>query len=191
MVNSNSSCEDVARFETLYGANYKAIYTYVYRRVPLARTDVADIVSDTFIIAWRRIGDLPAAPQDRPWLFGVARLRLLEYHRINWHLARLSSRLEAEHLRADHPESATDLRCLRVQVALNELRQLDREVLTLIYWDGLSHAETASVLGCSINAVALRVKKAKVRLHNKLNLSSVDLTSNTSPLPIIRKEQLP
>jgi RNA polymerase sigma factor (sigma-70 family) len=191
MVNSNSSCEDVARFETLYGANYKAIYTYVYRRVPLARTDVADIVSDTFIIAWRRIGDLPAAPQDRPWLFGVARLRLLEYHRSNWHLARLSSRLGAEHLRADHPESATDLRCLRVQVALNELRQLDREVLTLIYWDGLSHAETASVLGCSINAVALRVKKAKVRLHNKLNLSSVDLTSNTSPLPIIRKEQLP
>ena len=78
-------------------------------------------------------------------------------------------------------------------MALKELRQMDREVLTLVYWDGLSHAETASVLGCSVNAVALRVKKAKVRLHDKLtsNISSFDLASKIWPLSIIRKDQLP
>jgi 4-hydroxyphenylpyruvate dioxygenase-like putative hemolysin len=51
----------------------------------------------------------------------------------------------------------------------------------------------ASVLGCSVNAVALRVKKAKVRLQDKLTSgsSTVDLATKISPLPITQKEQLP
>lgn len=190
---TESSRENLVKFEILYSANYKDIYAYVYRRLPYSTLDVADIVSDTFTTAWRRIGDLPAAPQDRPWLFGVARLRLLEHQRSRVHLQRLFSRLQAESSRVSPSDLAADPRYLRIRMALKELRQMDREVLTLVYWDGLNHAETASVLGCSVNAVALRIKKAKVRLHRKLtsNLSSFDLASKISPLSIIRKEQLP
>jgi RNA polymerase sigma factor (sigma-70 family) len=190
---TESSRENVVKFEILYNANYKDIYAYVYRRYPHSTSEVADIVSDVFTTAWRRIGDLPAAPQDRPWLFGVARLRLLEHQRSHFHLQRLFSRLEAEPSRVNPSDFAADPRYLRIRMALKELRQMDREVLTLVYWDGLSHHEVASVLGCSVNAVALRVKKAKVRLQDKLTSgsSTVDLATKISPLPITQKEQLP
>jgi RNA polymerase sigma-70 factor (ECF subfamily) len=80
-----------------------------------------------------------------------------------------------------------------VRAALQELRPLDREVILLVYWDGLSHVEAGSVLGCSVNAVALRVKKAKARLETKLGFSSpkVDFSKDTSSMPITPKEQLP
>jgi RNA polymerase sigma factor (sigma-70 family) len=190
---TESSRENLVNFEILYSASYKDIYSYVYRRLPYSTSDVADIVSDVFTTAWRRIGDLPAAPQDRPWLFGVARLRLLEHQRSHFHLQRLFSRLEAEPSRVNPSDFAADPRYLRIRMALKELRQMDREVLTLVYWDGLSHHEVASVLGCSVNAVALRVKKAKVRLQDKLTSgsSTVDLATKISPLPITQKEQLP
>ena len=193
MVTSQASREDNAKFEALYEANYKPIYAYVYRRVPHSPSDVPDVVSEVFATAWRRISDLPPAPEDRLWLFGVAHNCLLE-HRRRWsHRLQLLSHLGAQPNRIELLETAVDPLHLRVRAALQELRPLDREVILLVYWDGLSHVEAASVLGCSINAVALRIKKAKARLETKLGFSSpaADFSKDTSSIPISPKEQLP
>jgi RNA polymerase sigma-70 factor (ECF subfamily) len=189
----DSSDDDRLRFEVAYEANYKDIFAYVYRRVSQRTPDVDDIVADVFTTAWRRLDDLPAAPQDRLWLFGVARMCVLEHRRRQHHNMRLIARLDTESAHGVWSDRVGSSRFGRVHGALNGLRERDQEVLTLIYWDGLSHADAASVLDCSVNAVALRVKKAKARLHDKLmsDMSSTGRTSKTSPLPIIRKEQLP
>ena len=193
MVTPQVSRENYAKFETLYEANYKPIYAYVYRRVPHSSSDVPDVVSEVFATAWRRISDLPPAPQDRLWLFGVAHNCLLEHHRRWSHRLQLLSHLGAQPNRVELLETAVDSLHLRVRAALQELRPLDREVILLVYWDGLSHVEAASVLGCSVNAVALRIKKAKARLEAKLGFSSpaADLSKDTSSIPISPKEQLP
>ena len=81
MVTPKASRQDYEKFEALYEANYKPIYAYIYRRVPHSASDVPDVVSEVFATAWRRISDLPPAPQDRLWLFGVARNCLLGHHR--------------------------------------------------------------------------------------------------------------
>ena len=191
MVTPQTSREDHAKFEALYLSNYKPIYAYVRRRV-LRSSDVPDVVSEVFAIAWRRFGDLPASPQDRLWLFGVAHKCLLGHHRRSSHQLRLLSRLGAQPNRIELLDTSVDPEHLRVRAALLELRPFDREVVLLVYWDGLSHAEVASVLGCSVNAVALRIKKAKVRLQIQLGVDSSEasLTSDTSTIPIAPKEQL-
>jgi RNA polymerase sigma factor (sigma-70 family) len=193
MVTFQASREDYAKFEALYAANYKPIYAYVYRRVPHSSSDVPDVVSEVFATAWRRIGDLPPAPEDRLWLFGVAHNCLLEHHRRWSHRLQLLSHLGAQPNRVELLETAVDPLHLQVRAALQELRPLDREVILLVYWDGLSHVEAASVLGCSVNAVALRIKKAKARLETKLGFSSPagDFSKDTSSIPISPKEQLP
>jgi RNA polymerase sigma-70 factor (ECF subfamily) len=108
------------------------------------------------------------------------------------HRLRLLSHLGAQPNKVEILETAADPLHLRVRAALQELRPLDREVIRLVYWDGLSHGEAASVLGCSVNAVALRVKKAKVRLQTRLglDLSATDFCEDTPSLPITSKEQL-
>jgi RNA polymerase sigma-70 factor, ECF subfamily len=45
---------------------------YAVRRLGVA-DDAGDAVADTFAVAWRRIAEVPPPPQDRLWLYGVAR----------------------------------------------------------------------------------------------------------------------
>ena len=191
MVTSQTSRDDHAKFETLYLSNYKPIYAYVRRRA-LQSSDVPDIVSEVFAIAWRRFGDLPASPQDRLWLFGVAHKCLLEHHRRWSRRLRLLSHLGAQPSRIELLDTSVDPQHLRVRAALLELRPFDREVVLLVYWDGLSHAEAATVLGCSVNAVALRIKKAKVRLRIQLGVDApaASFSNDTSSIPIAPKEQM-
>ena len=57
---------------------------------------------------------------------------------------------------------------LRVQAAIARLSPSDRDVLSLVLWEQLTQIEAATVLGCSVNAVALRLRKAKGRLRDEL-----------------------
>jgi RNA polymerase sigma-70 factor (ECF subfamily) len=192
MVTFESPRDDVSRFESLYKSHYKDIYAFVYRRSPAFDSDVSEVVSDVFTTAWRRISDVPPTPQDRLWLFGVARICLLEHQRRHQKSRRLSDRLVALSTRTPPSGLAGGPQSTRVQIALGQLRQSDREILILIFWDELSHAETAALLGCSVNAVALRVKKAKARFHDKLTAGlskSVPCVKNISSQNI-RKEHL-
>jgi RNA polymerase sigma-70 factor (ECF subfamily) len=190
MVTTGSSREAHAKFEALYLAHYKSIYAYVRRRVPQSSPDVPDVVSEVFAVAWRRINDVPPIPQDRPWLFGVAHKCLLQHHRRRSHLLRLVSLLGSQPNHIEFLDTSVDPVHRRMREALLELRPLDREVIILVYWDGLSHAEAAAALGCSANAVALRVKKAKSRLEAQLMPRSPTTTprNETSALPIAPKE---
>jgi len=52
--------------------------------------------------------------------------------------------------------------------AVRRLAPGEREALQLVHWERLSHAEAAAVLGCSANAVAIRVHRARTRLREEL-----------------------
>jgi RimJ/RimL family protein N-acetyltransferase len=57
------------RFERLFRLHYPAVRRYARRRVPPEAVD--DIVSETFLVAWRRLDQVPEEPL--PWLLAVAR----------------------------------------------------------------------------------------------------------------------
>ena len=79
---------------------------------------------------------------------------------------RLSARLHT--LAPEHPETESiALDRLEVRTVVDALQQLsaaDREVLLLAAWEGLSHGEIAAALGCSENAAAIRLHRARKRL---------------------------
>ncbi|MBX6384794.1 MAG: RNA polymerase subunit sigma-24 [Microbispora sp.] len=52
--------------------HYADLLAYVRRRTE-SPEDAADALAETFATAWRRIGDVPAGPPARLWLYGVAR----------------------------------------------------------------------------------------------------------------------
>jgi hypothetical protein len=53
-----------ARFEAVFTAHSGVIYAYARRRV--TKEEAEDVVSEAFLVAWRRLDDLPAEPV--PWL---------------------------------------------------------------------------------------------------------------------------
>ena len=59
-------------FRALFDKNHAALLAYALRRTPDA-SDAAEVMADTMLAAWRRIDDVPAGEETRPWLYGVAR----------------------------------------------------------------------------------------------------------------------
>jgi RNA polymerase sigma factor (sigma-70 family) len=151
------------QFEQVFNRCYRAVYSYAARRVEPAA--VQDVVSETFLIAWRRRAELeePALP----WLLGVARRVAANHRRSDARRGALHERLLLEQpLVHDSGPSARDPRLLGALAGLNER---DREALMLVAWDGLDHRSAAKVMGCSSGAFSVRVHRARGRLARALS----------------------
>jgi len=157
------------RFEEIYDAYSGLILAYAARRTGNA-ADAADIVAETFTVAWRRLGDVPAGDQARPWLYGVARGVLANHHRSIRRRRRLDERAIAEFapLIVVEPADPDGPEAGRIAAALDALSATDRELLTLVGWDGLDPGEIASVLGTSPATVRVRLHRARKRFARLL-----------------------
>ncbi|WBB78257.1 RNA polymerase sigma factor [Micromonospora sp. WMMD882] len=161
-----SGTEHEDRFRRVYAANFEPLLAYALRRVQQPE-DAADVVADTFLVAWRRSRDVPPEAEARLWLYGVARRVLANHHRAGARRERLGDRLR-QRLRGGagvDPGSEVPER-LTVRAALARLGELDREVLMLTFWEGLEPREAAVVLGVSAAAVRTRLSRARARLRD-------------------------
>ena len=60
-----------AQFEALYAAEGRRVLAYALRRTAQP-ADAADVLAEVFLVAWRRLDDVPAGAEARLWLYGVA-----------------------------------------------------------------------------------------------------------------------
>ncbi|GGL58338.1 RNA polymerase sigma factor [Planomonospora parontospora] len=155
------------RFETLYLACYPALYRYALRRCDSV-DDVADVIAETFLVAWRRLDDIPDGDAAVLWLYGTARRVLANQRRGTSRRAALAARLRDE-LSVSRPTISADARVDAVRTAFASLAPADREVLALACWEELTGPQIAAVLGCSSTAVRLRLHRARRRLARLLN----------------------
>ncbi|MHB1584869.1 MAG: RNA polymerase sigma factor [Acidimicrobiales bacterium] len=177
-----------ARFEKLYGDHFASIYRYAIRRT--RPTDVADVVSNVFLTAWRRVADVPDPPDDLLWLYGVARRVVAHQERTESRRLRLLSKLQRQ---IGHAELLIDAAAPpvpgEVSRALRALRPEARELVRLIVWEQLTHAEVAVILDCSVNAVAIRWHRALKRLRRELGVTEKpEPTTALCPPPSITGE---
>ena len=157
------------RFRSAYRTYYRQVYVYFRRRTDIE--SARDGCADTFLVAWRRIDDLPNEPETLAWLYGVARRVLANQWRTRKRTTRLRDRLmgfgsesapspETLVVRAPHIQNVLD--------ALDRLKPIDREVLLLSEWEDQSHKEIAATVGCKPHAVDQRIYRAKHRLEAEL-----------------------
>lgn len=154
--------EDESDFRTVYEANYVAVLGYAMRRVP--SDEAADVAADVFLTAWRRFPDVPRGAEARLWLYATARRVVANRVRSERRRTRLRARLLREP--ADPPQLAPERE--PVGDAFGRLTAADREILSLVAWEGLSADEVARVLGCSANAARIRLHRARRRFAAEL-----------------------
>lgn len=160
----SAMARDETWFRSLHARTADEVARFALRRSPTT-ADADDVVSETFLVAWRRRETVPEPPEDVLWLYGVARNVLANAGRSARRVERLRARLAAEPAPAPI-ETTTELG--DVALALRRLPTLDAELLCLLAWEGLSHAEAAVVLGSTENAVALRASRARRALRTLL-----------------------
>lgn len=160
----------IDRFEQLWTNHSAAVLRYARRRC--FPDDVDDVVAETFVVAWRRLSDAPDRPL--PWLLAICR-------KVAANVTRAHRRRDALHGRIAHSSQTPAAPSAesgavgsglesegRVFAALATLSGVDREVLTLLAWDGLTPAQAAQSMGCSRGAFAVRLYRARRRLRAAL-----------------------
>jgi RNA polymerase sigma-70 factor (ECF subfamily) len=147
------------RFDTLFAEHGPDIVAYCSWRA--GSVEAQDAAAETFLIAWRRLDKIPEGEAARVWLYATARRVIANQRRSARRRAALQERLELEAT----PASRTDPEETHVYEALHRLRPVDREVLLLAEWEGLSPAEIAMVLGCLTVTARGRLHRARRRFR--------------------------
>ena len=174
----DSRTERLRRFERLFAAQYAVVAAYANRRA--TPVDADDAVAETFLVAWRRLDDVP--DDAKPWLFGVARRVLANQRRAARRRDALYDRAATSLTAAGDPVDT------QVLQALARLSEPDREILLLAAWDGLTMVEATAVLGCSRAAAKVRLHRARRRLREELARLQGDRPTTTTRLKECHEE---
>jgi RNA polymerase sigma-70 factor (ECF subfamily) len=167
--------EPEARFREVYNATYADLVRFVQRRVDPSHAE--DVVADAFLVAWRRVEDLPTElGEARAWLFGVAQRVLLNGQRSEQRRHALTIRIADELVAAgDEGLAGVDpefvARRLDLVTAWRRLAPVHQETLSLAVWDGLTGPQAAAVLGISPVAYRLRLTRARRALRRHIDLA--------------------
>jgi RNA polymerase sigma-70 factor (ECF subfamily) len=157
----------VDRFTALYDQHYPKVLAYARARGAWQAAE--DLAAETFLVAWRRLPDVPAAPL--PWLLGVARVLLRNHRRAGGRQEAIAERVGAltgpdDLVGPDLAERVADRAAVRRAMAT--LSDRDRETLTLVAWLDLTPGEAATVVRCSTATFAVRLHRARRRLERAL-----------------------
>ncbi len=157
------------RLARLYEETNAEILAFALRRAS-SPEDAADVVADTFLVAWRRLGEVPFGPRAKLWLFGVARRAVANQRRGELRRERLAGEIREElRRRLADLGSGQGADQAATTEALAQLEEKDREVLLLAGWEELEPREIATVLGISTIAARSRLHRARRRLRDILD----------------------
>ncbi|MCW2286943.1 RNA polymerase sigma-70 factor (ECF subfamily) [Leucobacter luti] len=148
---------------------FDPLASYFYRRLDSSE-DAADAAAETIEILLRKRRSIPKAPEDlRPFAFGVARNVLLHSRRSRLRKDAIQVRLKVELLSAGAGISVGSAeRATELKFALESLSVKDREIVTLVAWEGFSLGEAARAVKLTPEAARKRYSRARQRLREQL-----------------------
>jgi RNA polymerase sigma factor (sigma-70 family) len=163
------------QFNAVFRAHLSEVSRYLGRRVD--PSDVEDIASELFEIAWAKRASIPEG-FELAWLYKTAKYLIANHRRKTQNRARIFAQLS-------FPDSAPSAESIAVadlglSNAWSKLSAADRELLSLWAFEGMDPKQIAVVIEISANAVAIRLTRAKERLRNFLDSeNSETLTTAT------------
>ena len=175
--------EEVAAMEALAGGDDSALnglmnawsqrVTAMLYRMTGNPSVAADLAQETFVRLYLGRARFRPGNSARPfstWLFGIA-ANLARNH-FRWRGRHPESPLDAANEQGVPGDPAASAEAREtgdaIRDAISALPRDQREVLVLSEYEGLSHAEIASVAGCSVKAVERRLSHARETLRREL-----------------------
>jgi len=146
----------------LYERHAHAVFRYLARRAGPPAAE--DLLSEVFVAALTASSRVVAHDSGSalPWLYGIALNVLRRHFRQRPPAEGVTHDLGMDWDAVDDRLDAWAERG-RLRVALEGLSESDRELLLLVSWEGLTHAEAATALGISRVAARSRVHRARMR----------------------------
>jgi RNA polymerase sigma factor (sigma-70 family) len=157
---------DGEAFGRIFDRHRHRVFRHSYRLVAVS-ADADDVVSITFLEAWRRADAVRFVDGSMlPWLLVVATNTARNLTRGSRRYRAMLERLPADqHDDDDRFMNGFDADANRM---LDSLSLADQRILTLCILEDFSEKEAADVLGVPIGTVKSRLSRAKARLATRL-----------------------
>lgn len=163
---------------------YKNYVFTLSLRMVKSREDAEELSQDVFIRAYKYLADFRGASRFSTWLYTIVNNTCISFLRKKRQVVQ-SLDDERVFAAADNLDSGSRAnlveqksRLAMVNAAIGLLPPDDAEVLTLFYKAEQSLEETARVLGIAVNAVKVRLHRARTRLREKMELHFAEEVKN-------------
>lgn len=160
-------------FPDFYEQTLPRIYGYFLRRCEGVVAVAEDLTQETYLAAARELKRRRSVDAPIPWLYGIARHKLLDHYR---HQRRVQDNVVPWH---DGLDESVGLPCAGAEAmhdwvaeALARLPAGQRTVVVLRYLDGLSVPEVAATVGKSVHAVESLLARGRANLKRALSESA-------------------
>jgi RNA polymerase sigma-70 factor (ECF subfamily) len=150
---------DWEAFAALIRMHQRMIHSLTYR-MSGSLADAEDLAQEAFIQAYRSLDSYRGAAKFSSWLYKIALNQCLRWRR----LERRRGATNNEWARTDPNDQPVDPRSERIREALLLIPGEQRAAVVLTVFDGLTHSEAASMLGCAEKTLSWRLFAARRRL---------------------------
>lgn len=157
-------------YERLFRSYYSVMLAAAFNRLNNL-ADAEDVVAEVFTAAWRRRGE--ESVLTLPWLYSTLRNHVGNaYRRRKREVQREFHLQDARSTEETHTEQIEE--CAELRRVVAQLAVGDRELIWMAYWEDLTGAEIAEILGCTHSAVRVRLLRAKKRLKSLIQSSRIN-----------------
>jgi RNA polymerase sigma factor (sigma-70 family) len=166
-------------------ARYQAIAMRMAVRLVANQGIAEDILQEAWLQAYLSLGNLKEYSRFRGWLIGIVINLCKNFLRKEMQERRFQVSLESDWFQGEqiadtfghNPLDIALERELhaRVLAIVEELSPSYRHTVYLYYYDSLSVAEISAITGASIEAVKVRLYRARIQIRNQVSLELEDL----------------
>lgn len=168
---------DLDAFRQLYERFIQKILNYLYRMTG-SKDEADDLAQDTFVLAYRKIGDLKNPERFQSWIFRIAQNNVYQLYRGKKVHVESIDQEESQEL-SDFQKLATPLKSPEDAVLTEELEQLItdviqelpekyRTVFILSAIEKLSYQEISNIVERSLASVKSDIHRARVIVRDRI-----------------------
>jgi RNA polymerase sigma-70 factor, ECF subfamily len=166
---------DKLAMRALFARHHVRIFRFVARMVRDHQL-AEDVVSEVFLEVWRHAAAFEARAAASTWLLSIARFKALSSLRRRGEAQLDEATAAAVPDRADDPE-VTVRKKERGEILRDCLARLSpdhREIVDLVYYQGMAISEVAAIVGIPENTVKTRMFHARKQLSALLAAAGID-----------------
>jgi len=163
---------DETAFATLVEKYQRQVHALAFRKVGDFQT-AEDITQETFLRVHQRLATLNDPTKFSAWLYAIANHLCIAWYRKNRlqtealqeiHISEIETEAYSRYIAREHAKTTAEVQHDLVKSLLTKLKERDREVITLHYFEEMTSSEIGDFLGVSENTIKSRLHRARQRL---------------------------
>ena len=166
---------DQLAFSNLYDGIAPRVFGLV-RRVLIDHAQSEEVTQEVFLEIWQSASRFePNKGKAMTWILTMARRRAIDRIRSSQAGRDRDTRVGLRDYEPEYDEVAESVEirveAKKVDTAMRELSDVQRQVISLAYYGGSSHSEIAQTLGVPIGTVKTRMRDGMIRLRNLMGVA--------------------